>query len=125
MVYRTRYNYKNEMGISTSLLGENMKKSELRKIIREIYLDSNSKIPEFMKMRVGNPDVSKKIQQKAFRLGYTWSKGSKKIQHIDEPFLLFSTSNGNVMSYTKDRQTFNNWNARGVTSYLDFMRLKR
>lgn len=48
---------------------------------------------------------SKEIQEKAFRLGFEWQDGQKKIIHLDRPFLFFNE--GHYITQYNDVEYFN------------------
>jgi len=41
------------------------------------------------KIKVDSPELSKRIQERAFELGWTWGRGSKKPKDLDKTFLFF------------------------------------
>ena len=57
---------------------------------------------------------SKEIQEKLFRLGYSWS-GIKEIKHLDEPFMFIESDNGKNLTWGDNLRSFRNHPYKEIT----------
>ena len=72
------------------------------------------------KLYVGT--YSKEIQEKLFRLGYSWS-GIKEIKHSDEPFMFIESDNGKNLTWNDDLKLFRNHPYKEIT-FKDILDIK-
>ena len=76
---------------------------------------------ESYKIRIPNADISRQVQEKAFRLGYKWASGDTIIRYTDNPRLVISSYYG---IYAPNQGTFDILAADDmVISYQDFLAL--
>ena len=63
-----------------------------------------------------NPELSEKIQKKAFSLGLKWIDGDTRVSELDAPCLVFNGSgnNNNRMEKRADKTLFNNVNLKEI-----------
>lgn len=59
-----------------------------------------------------NSELSKRVQQKAFDLGWIWKDGEKKIKNTEKSCLLFQQGQGIICSFS--RQVFDNYKYREI-----------
>jgi hypothetical protein len=71
------------------------------------------------KIRIPNVDISRQVQEKAFKLGHTWASGDRVIRYTERGLLVI---NNNYGIYSPDSRLFDGLLETEI-SYQDFLRL--
>ena len=58
---------------------------------------------------------SKEVQEKLFKLGYSWGHGITYVSHTSKPFLFISTYSDFLLGYSDDLTFFNEHKAKEIT----------
>ena len=58
---------------------------------------------------------SEEVQEKLFKLGYSWGHGATYISNTNKPFLFISTYNDLLLTYSDDLKYFNEHSAKEIT----------
>jgi len=94
-----------ELSDSLYQMWRNAKPNAARKIANEalkLYHNYDNKFKEKVEFHIGdNPELSKKVQEKLFTLGYRWSISGENIKNIDCKYLYADTNMDIMYSNTK------------------------
>lgn len=58
---------------------------------------------------------SEEVQEKLFKLGYSWGHGITYVSNTNKPFLFISTYNDLLLTYSDDLKYFNEHSAKEIT----------
>lgn len=72
------------------------------------------------KIEVFNEDISVKVQEHVFKLGYNWASGGSKPNYLNRKFLMIKDS---CLRYFDSETEFNNSPLKEI-SITDFLRIK-
>lgn len=68
-----------------------------------------------MKFNIGNnPEVSKRVQEILFELGYKWEPDAQKAKYTGEPYLFTGTYKDNAITWNDDEETFKSSTAEEI-----------
>lgn len=78
---------------------------------------------EDYKIKIPNPEISRKVQEKAFSLGYKWKSGASKIpSYLNYKALYLYKMNLNI-SHTETTGTYFREHRNKEISWEDFLKL--